>query len=573
MSLFKLESNYMRHCPACVFPALLEKTSHTKDFIRKKALICLHSLLRRNPTLAPHMEGRVFQKLTDQDPGVVAVTVQVLKSLYELKEKCEDAAKVIPGLLNIQDQILEHKLPSEYDRHGSHATIPAPWFQVDILSLVSTLVEKTEWDAKLYDQITKSLYRTMEQPNAAKECVGQAVIYQCIVVISAMNRRESDVDRSAKAAHYVCKFLQSKNNNCKYMALSGFEVLLRRSSRAPQLTAAQEETILDCLKHPDETVRRKTLALLWSLANESNVKTVCKKLTEHVRDARDPVQREDLIAKTVDLADRFGAAAAKTDWYVSSLLKLLQASAGAQRERIMGKMKARLGNGSAAAEDNASAAAAAVGSKLLRVLSRLLASTTNVTAARLYVWTVAEFPRHLEDGSEAFAEICRVGSLEADFSSEKWQPVLRSCLDALFSLLVAADYCDTKRDAVSGAARAFLSKCAHHSSPSVADLATELLCIVPNLSEVKETLSNAAVDIDDFTLSYLDGVVVGELSAPDGGEPYDPKLRVRDRMHVMSKSDSNSSGLRFSSYQQSDDILLSQSDVLTGSFSRGAGKG
>ena len=209
------------------------------------------------------------------------------------------------------------------------------------------------------------------------------------------------------------------------------------------------------------------------------------------------------------------------------------------------------------------------------MLSRLLASTHNVTAARLYVWTVAEFPHNLEDGSEAFAEICRVGSLEADFSREKWQSVLRSCLDALFSLLVAADYCDKKQDAVSSATRSFLSKCAHHSSPSVADLATELLCIVPNLSEVKETLSNAAaaVDPDDFTLSYLDGVVVGELSTL-GGEPYDPKLRLRDRIHVMmSKSDSNTSGLRFSSYQQSDDILLSQSDVLTGSFSRGAGKG
>lgn len=548
-----------------LFPALLEKTTHTKDFIRKKALVCLHSLLRRNSSLAPQMEGRVFQKLTDQDPGVVAVTVQVLKSLYELKEKCHDAGKVIPGLLNIQDQILGHKLPSEYDRQGSHGPIPAPWFQIDILSLVSTLIEKSEWDAKMYDHITKSLYRTMEQPNATKECVGQAVIYQCIVVISTMNRRESDVDRTAKAVHYVCKFLQSKNNNCKYMALSGFEVLLR-SSRAPQLTEAQEETILDCLLHHDDTVRRKALALLWSLANETNAKTVCKKLTEQVRVTKDPVQKEDLIGKTIELADRFGVDAAKTDWYVSSLLKLLQTSAGAQREMIMGKMKARLCKG---AQDNAS-----VGEKLLRVLSRLLASSSpNVTAARLYVWTVAELPRHLEGETEALAEICRVGSFEEDFSCERWQPVLRSCLDALFSLLAATDYCD-KKDAIidSSNARAFLSKCAHHSSSSVADLATELLCLIPNLSEVKKTLSSAVVDLDDFTLSYLDGVVVEELSKLNA-EPYDPQLRVRDRMQVMSKSDSNSSGLRFSSYQQSDDILLPQSDILTGSFPTGAEKG
>ena len=78
------------------------------------------------------------------------------------------------------------------------------------------------------------------------------------------------------------------------------------------------------------------------------------------------------------------------------------------------------------------------------------------------------------------------------------------------------------------------------------------------------TLSSAVVDLNDFTLSYLDEVVVGELSR-SGAEPYDPNLRVRDRMQAMSKSDSNSSGLRFSSYQQSDDILLKNSDILSGS--------
>ena len=198
------------------------------------------------------------------------------------------------------------------------------------------------------------------------------------------------------------------------------------------------------------------------------------------------------------------------------------------------------------------------------MLSRLLATTPNVTAARLYVSAVAEFPRHLEDGTEALAEICRVGSLEDDFSSERWQPVLGSCLDALFSLLVASDYCDNQDVIEKSNARAFLSKCAHHSSSFAADQATELLCIIQNLSEVKKTLSSAVIDVNDFTLSYLDEVVVGELSR-SGAEPYDPNLRARDRMQAMSKSDSNSSGLRFSSYQQSDDILLQNSDILSGS--------
>jgi hypothetical protein len=101
------------------------------------------------------------------------------------------------------------------------------------------------------------------------------------------------------------------------------------------------------------------------------------------------------------------------------------------------------------------------------------------------------------------------------------------------------------------------------SSSSVSDIADELLAILPHLSEVQTALAEAAdhVNVEDFTLSYLDAIVVAALECADDSvdKPYNPRLRIQERL-VMSKSESttSSSGLRFSSYQQSDDILLSR---------------
>jgi hypothetical protein len=237
-----------------------------------------------------------------------------------------------------------------------------------------------------------------------------------------------------RALHHIGRLLQSKNNNCKYAALAALEVLMR-NARPPDLTEAQEDGVLDCLTHHDDSIKRKTLALLCALANEGNVRTVCKKLVEYVRETRDLVHREVLVGRAVDLTDKFGSGSDRIDWYVSTLLKLLQnAAPGAQREEVMGKMKVRM-----MTEDRE--VSAPVVKKMLRVLKKLLTSgARNVTVARMYVWLVGEFPQHLEDeDSSAIVEICSVGLLEENFYNEKWHPVLRSCLNAIFTLVTTSD--------------------------------------------------------------------------------------------------------------------------------------
>ena len=76
-----------------IFPIVLQRTSHSKEFIRKKALICLEQLILKHKdsqadlqSLLGPSEAKFRLALTDKDPGVVMTSIQVMKTVVGLKQ-------------------------------------------------------------------------------------------------------------------------------------------------------------------------------------------------------------------------------------------------------------------------------------------------------------------------------------------------------------------------------------------------------------------------------------------------------------------------------------------------------
>ena len=76
-----------------IFPIVLQRTSHSKEFIRKKALICLEQLILKHKdsqadlqSLLGPCEAKFRLALTDKDPGVVMTSIQVMKIVVGLKQ-------------------------------------------------------------------------------------------------------------------------------------------------------------------------------------------------------------------------------------------------------------------------------------------------------------------------------------------------------------------------------------------------------------------------------------------------------------------------------------------------------
>ena len=368
-----------------------------QEFIRKKALICIEKLLVQNPSIHSQLEARVHQCLSDQDPGVAGIAVQVLTKVHSMKQTCD--LHLIPSLIQFQEQILLGKLPKEY----VYRSMPAPWLQINILHLITVLVDKSTGGSYLLDSIGKTVNSTMDQASL-KETVGQAIIYECISVIASLNRRqrqqETKVPGTSRAIAYVNKFLLNKQNNVKYMGLSGLECMLKTSP--PKLSTAQEENVFECLSHFDESIQRKTLSLIYSLANQKNVNMVCKKLMNHLKNTKDTYLREDLADKVRDLASKLKIS---LDWYTGLLLNLLQfiPRESQQQQYILNDIKVALSQQKDTEDALKEEERMQVGEKMIRVLKRICdgggdngaaansSSSVPTTVICLYIWALPQF--------------------------------------------------------------------------------------------------------------------------------------------------------------------------------------
>jgi AP-4 complex subunit epsilon-1 len=65
-------------------------------------------------------------------------------------------------------------------------------------------------------------------------------------------------------------------------------------------------TVLECLKDNDESIKRVTLDLLYTMTNPKNCKIICKKLTDFAKKSLiDSHLRKELIGKIGFLAEKY----------------------------------------------------------------------------------------------------------------------------------------------------------------------------------------------------------------------------------------------------------------------------
>ena len=91
----------------------------------------------------------------------------------------------------------------------------------------------------------------------------------------------------------------------------------------PRYAADHQMVVLDCLEDPDETLRRKTLDLLFKMTNPQNVEVVVSRMMDFLRSTRDETQKADLVVKVTRLAEQY---AHSNTWYIETINNVLECS-------------------------------------------------------------------------------------------------------------------------------------------------------------------------------------------------------------------------------------------------------
>lgn len=103
---------------------------HTTDLVRKKAILILQKIKVVTGAEIPEYKEKMKKALCDREPSVMAAALNLY--LEEIKDNPRKYKELTGSFVIILKQVIEHKLPKEFDYHR----MPAPWIQMKILKIL-----------------------------------------------------------------------------------------------------------------------------------------------------------------------------------------------------------------------------------------------------------------------------------------------------------------------------------------------------------------------------------------------------------------------------------------------------
>lgn len=536
MALMTASALVPKEMAAMLVPTILEKTTHSKDFIRKKALICLEQMAIKDPLSYSNVAiETAIQALSDKDPGVAMVAIQVLNRL-DLDNGLDEIGEILSSLISIQDQILTKKLPKEFMFHGTCA----PWGQMEILKLLKSFGQRMTQDEN--HQVIQVVIRTLEQPFS--DSIGPAVIYECLRTLSSVLEEEyADYQGvTKKLSKYLNILLQSEHNNEKFIGLCALDTVVENSRTPFPLSEAERTLVLQGLDDPDPSIQRKSFALINAMANSENAQDICEKIVVQQRStANDEVFKSMLIGKAVGIIDEHPQL--PLEWKTFILLRLLQsAKAKQQKSVIMIKLQALF-------KKPLTDEQAGVGSKLIKVLfNPANEKGAPDTLLELYIWALAQFSVTTSKEDSIIRVVER-----SNYKDSVSVVALQYLFNVITSRKAPLEMPTTQR--LTQFFSVLKKRCL---SDTLRDATEEMEIILAVLKDERVDLSDcigSEVDSTDYTCSYLDTVVINAIEK--GSQVYQTDGDAVVFKDVFSSP--TPKGLRFTPYQiqNESELLLS----------------
>ncbi|KAF4687188.1 AP-4 complex subunit epsilon-1 [Perkinsus olseni] len=235
-------SNFLETCAALsaitqlvnseMIPAILPLV--TKLLTHPSGCSIQHFFRLSPDSVADDVQQDVRRALCDPDPAVMGASLNLLRDIIRSdSESCKD---LVPSLVNILKQIIEHRLPREFDYHR----MPAPWLQVNLVNLLGMLGEgDQDVSAQVYDIIQETMRRADTGVNA-----GYSVVYECVKCAAKLYPSHTLLEQSAAS---ISKFLQSDSHNLKYLGVTGLAMIITVN---PEYAREHQLKVVECLEDP-----------------------------------------------------------------------------------------------------------------------------------------------------------------------------------------------------------------------------------------------------------------------------------------------------------------------------------
>ncbi|KAM4038210.1 AP-4 complex subunit epsilon-1 [Anomaloglossus baeobatrachus] len=300
MALTVVSQIFPREMIPAALPLIEDKLQHSKEIVRRKAVLALYKFYLIAPTQVQHIHEKFRKALCDRDVGVMAASLHIY--LQVIKENPSAYKDLTGSFVTILKQVVGGKLPVDFNYHS----VPAPWLQIQLLRILRLLGKDDPRASHLiYDVLDESLRRAEINHN-----ITYAILFECVQTIYTIFPKS---DLFEKAAKCIGKFVLSPKINLKYLGLKALTYVIQQD---PNLALQHQMTIIECLDHPDPIIKRETLELLYRITNEQNVTVIVQKMLEYLKQSKDEYTVIALVGKIADLAEKYSP---NNQWFVETM--------------------------------------------------------------------------------------------------------------------------------------------------------------------------------------------------------------------------------------------------------------
>uniref|UniRef100_A0A8C8J8X6 AP-3 complex subunit delta-1 n=1 Tax=Oncorhynchus tshawytscha TaxID=74940 RepID=A0A8C8J8X6_ONCTS len=260
--------------------------SHTKPYIRKKAVLIMYKVFLKYPESLRPAFPRLKEKLEDPDPGVQSAAVNVI---------CELARRNPKNYLSLAP--LFFKLMTSSTNN---------WVLIKIIKLFGALTPlEPRLGKKLIEPLTNLIHSTSAM-SLLYECVNTVIL--CVQKLRILIE---DSDQNCEPSVNACM---------KYLGLLAMSKILKTHPKSVQ---SHKDLILQCLDDKDESIRLRALDLLYGMVSKKNLMEIVKKLMLHVDKAEGTTYRDELLTKIIDICSQSNYQyITNFEWYISILVEL-----------------------------------------------------------------------------------------------------------------------------------------------------------------------------------------------------------------------------------------------------------
>ncbi|XP_070393693.1 AP-4 complex subunit epsilon-1-like [Dermacentor albipictus] len=477
-----------------VEPLVIEKTKHYSSAVRKAALVALqHCYSQCGSTQIPLAPVRVLEKgLADTEINVVSSAAQCIRTCA--KDNGGEIGHLCSPLLDVLSQLRLKRAHSDYEFGG----ISAPWLQLSILSALGHL--------QLNKEQTENVLSTLKEildSRIVNQTIYYGILWESLNTLSKVLTAGSPLQKSA--VDCIAKMLHSNSTDLNYSGVDALERILAKCCPSEAVTC--QDVIIDCLHHPDESVRIKTLNLLITMANATNVAAIVQRVLKYASTVGDYSVRSFVCEKVIHLLKLYPFCDVR--WCATTFVNLLLIAPSHITEatvlhfiNIFKKEK---------------------GAVLPCIIPELLKADTiycgkSASLMILLAWGIGEVKPDMPGGCSFLESVQKLLVI-----LEACQHDSHLCLRILTSLskLLLNWKCPLQDD------MGTLTRLANNdTSPLVKQRSQELLRWNKLLQQKDSTLENGDYEKENFkvdtTLSFLDGYVCKALEAD--AMPYKPRV-------------------------------------------------